>query len=56
MDLKVNGSENRVYISRFSKEFQVEGQASVANFKIKVQNWDIKKQKLRVICAASLEN
>lgn len=54
MDLKVNGTENKLYISKFREEFQVDGQDVFEVFQMDVRNWDKTKAKLRVICAASL--
>ena len=54
MDLRVNGTENKLYIAKFREEFQVDGQDSFEMFQMDVRTWDKSKAKLRVICAASL--
>ena len=53
-DLKVNGAENKLYLNRFREAFNIDPQDNVNNFRGMVNNWDMKKNRLRVICAASL--
>lgn len=56
MDAKINGTENKLYISKFKERFEVEGQDSFEALKYQILTWNTPERKLRLICAASLKD